>query len=106
MERFVALVGDGAPVDELADADLDIMAALLRATGSRVLGLIINPVSLVVRDLGPLRAAIYRSPETNALAYQVLLGWLGAPDPSAIPRVLAVLEARDAETVALVTGER
>lgn len=104
VEHFVGLVADGASVDELADADMEIMAAILRATGSRVLGLIINPVSLVVRDLGPLRGAIYREPQGNALAYRLLLAWLETPDAAAIPRVVALLEERDAETVALVTG--
>lgn len=102
VKRFVDLVEDDASVDELADADVAIMAAILRATGSRVLGLIINPVSLVVRDLTALRAAIYRDPRGNALAYRLLLAWLEAPNAAAIPTVLGILEERDAETVALV----
>lgn len=106
VERFVELVREGAATDELADADLEIMAALLDATGSQVLGLIINPVSLVVRELEPLRCAMYRAPETNALAYGLLLAWLRAPDATVIPRVLAVLEQRDAETVRSLSAAR
>ena len=102
---FVAAVEREAELDELADADLAIMAAVLEATGSRVLGLIINPVSLVVRDLEPLRRMIYRAPATNALAYQILLGWLEQPRPDAIPLVLAELERRDRETVELLEEE-
>lgn len=104
VERFIELVGDGATLDELAAADLAIMAAVLEATGSEVLGLIINPVSLIVRDLEPLRRAIYREPASNALAYRLLLAWLEAPDRAAIPLVLAELERRDAATVALLSG--
>ena len=101
VKRFCELAADDAPIDDIADADLAITAAVLDATGSLVLGLILNPVGLVVREVAPLRAAIYRAPKTNAAAYQMLLQWLKAPQLEAIPLVLAELERRDAASVAL-----
>lgn len=101
VDRFCRLADEDASVDAIADADLAITAAVLDATGSLVLGLILNPVGLVVREVAPLRAAIYREPKTNAAAYQMLLSWLNAPTADAIPLVMAQLERRDAATIAL-----
>ena len=81
-----------------------MLAALLEATGSRVLQLCFNPVLQVVLRLERLRAAIYAEPETNAVAYRALLAWLDAgPDASGEldPRaVLDLLTTRDARTLA------
>ncbi len=102
--HFASLVDAGASIDALAEADLAVTAAVLGATGSPVLGLILNPISFVVRELEPLRRAIYQDPASIAVGHQLLLAWVRAPSAEAIPRVLLELERRDAETVAAVSG--
>ena len=100
--RFTALVKRDATVDELAEADLDVTAAVLQGTESTVLGLILNPVSFVVRELEPLRLAIYRDPEIIALGHQMLLAWLVTTERAGIPLMMRELERRDAATAEYV----
>jgi len=101
--HFAKLAAEGATLDQLAEGDLGVTAAVLEATGSPVLGLILNPVSFVVRELEPLRQAIYREPAGIALGHQMLLAWLAEPQLSAIPMVVSELQRRDAATAELVS---
>ncbi|HJL30824.1 MAG TPA: GntR family transcriptional regulator, partial [Polyangiaceae bacterium LLY-WYZ-15_(1-7)] len=104
IDAFTEVATPGADPLTVAEADLEVLAALLEATGSRVLQLCFNPVLQVVLRLERLRAAIYAEPETNAVAYRALLAWLDAgPDASGEldPRaVLDLLTTRDARTLA------
>lgn len=90
---------DARDVDRIAEADLDVTAAILDATGSPVLGLILNPITLVVHQLEPLRRAIYRAPLGNVAAYQLVLGWLSHPSLDAVDAILEELARRDEATV-------
>ena len=99
---FASAVASGASLDAIADADLYVTAALLEATGSVVLGLILNPVTIVVQQIEALRRTMYRAPETNVAAYGLLLDFLSSPTLVALPLVLEELRRRDAETVALL----
>jgi len=106
VDALEACASEGASLSELADADLDIIAALLEASGSVPLQLCFNPLMQVVHAMPRLRAAIYGAPETNVAAYRALLAALGSGTAPADP--LALLEARDQHTlVALAqTAER
>jgi DNA-binding FadR family transcriptional regulator len=99
VDRFARVVARRPPSLELAEADLEVTAVLLDATGSEVLGLCLNPVILVVRELAPLREAIYAEPETNVAAYRLLVQWLRDPRPEAVSLVADELERRDAQTI-------
>ncbi len=102
---FKAAVAEGAPLEVIADRDLAVLAAILDATGSPVLGLCLNPVLSVLAELPELRHAIYARPETNALAYDLLLSWLDDPRPDVLAPLFAELEARDRATVARIRDE-
>lgn len=104
VDRFARTVAEAAPIEAIADADVEVTAAVLDATGSPVLGLCLNPVSLVVHELAPLREAIYSEPETNVAAYRVLVAWLRAPSLDAVPLVAAELERRDEVTLARIAA--
>jgi DNA-binding FadR family transcriptional regulator len=102
VEAFAAAVAGGAGTDELARADLDVVAAVLAATGSPVLGLCMNPIQQVLAHMPALRRAIYAEPEANLVGWRLLLAWLERRDASRIGDVVAQLERRDAATLALM----
>lgn len=104
--RFADAAVAGAPVDELADRDMDVLHALVTATGSPVLGLCLNPILAVVREMPALRQTIYGEPATNAAGYQLLVRWLERREPAQIEALVAELERRDARNVELLSGSR
>jgi len=93
----------GATPAELAEADLEVVAALLDASGSVPLQLCFNPLMKALRAMPRLRAAIYGSPQTNVAAYRALLAALEGGTAPADP--LALLEARDQHTLAALASE-
>ncbi len=99
VEAFAEAVEGGAPVETIAELDLAVLAAILDATKSPVLGLFLNPVMRMVTDLPELKAAMYDAPETNVAGWRVLVAWLEADDKPPLDAVLDVLEQRDALTV-------
>lgn len=90
---------EGAPEKERAEADLAVLRAVVAATGSAALQLVLNPISEVLLALPGLQAAMFRSPAENALGWRGLLAWLEAPDAQTIPTLLAVLADRDDATL-------
>jgi len=100
VSAFAALAAARAHPDDLAEADADILAALLAATESPVLQLCLNPIRAVMAELPELRVAMYRDPGGNVLGWQALLAWLAAPDLSGVADIAALLAARDADTIA------
>lgn len=105
VDRFEKVVA-GEPDDlTIARADLDVLAALLEATGSRVLQLCFNPVTTVVLEMPELRAAMYAAPEDNVAGYRALLMWASSADPD-VDAMLAVLKARDVRTLRTLKANR
>lgn len=103
----MAAAANGGDVAAIARADLDVLAAVLDATGSPVLRLCANPVTAVVRSNAALREAIYRDPASNVAGWRLLAMWLGAPRAADLPRMLEMLAERDAATLAhLEQGRR
>jgi len=105
IDAFAAAVASG-PTDtaELARLDLAIVAALLRATRSPVLGLCLHPVARTLQDLPALRDAIYAAPEGNVLGWRALQAWLTAPSADSLPTVSALLAERDAVTLVALSA--
>lgn len=101
IDRFETVAAEGDDL-AIARADLDVLAALLEATGSRVLQLCFNPVTTVVFELPELRAAMYATPQDNVAGYRALLEWASSKRPE-VDVMLAVLEARDARTLRFFT---
>jgi DNA-binding FadR family transcriptional regulator len=89
-------------LDALGVADVAVVAALLDATRSPVLRLCLNPVLAVVAGSEPLRAAMYRAPETNVAGWSALAAWLASPAAAAIDRVIEILARRDRATIELL----
>ncbi len=100
VQAFAGAVAEGRPVQEIAVADSDVLAAILAASGSVVLQLSLHPVREVLRVSPRLCRAMYRDPQSNLLGWQTLLAWLRAPSGSPDPLV-ELLAARDAETLSL-----
>ena len=100
IDRFAQAVADGAEPSELAEADVDVIAALLDATDSAVLGLCLNPITAVLRSLPSLRDAIYTSAEDNLAGWRMLLRWLDAPSHETVALIIEGLEQRDEATMA------
>ncbi len=98
--RFEEVAATGADTTTLAEADAEILVALLDTTGSAVFQLSLNPVRAVLRDLPQLTASMYRSPQANVALWRGLVSWMQDPDPSGIDAFLGFLKIRDADTVA------
>ena len=86
-------------MERLAELDLEVLAALLAATGSSVLALCVNPVQDVVAHMLALRAAMYRAPETNVAAYRLVLGQIRRREPALAAAIDRELAARDEQTL-------
>lgn len=97
---MATVVEAGASEGELATADLGVLAAVLDATRSPVLRLCLNPVIAVVGRNTALRSALYREPALNVAGWRMLAVWMQRPRAADLPRILEILAARDAETVA------
>jgi GntR family transcriptional repressor for pyruvate dehydrogenase complex len=104
VEHFAEVVASGAPPERVADADVEVDAAILAATGSPVLGLCLNPLSFVLRDLEQLRDAIYSDPSAQLTAYRILVRWLSDPRDEAVAEVLEELARRDRAALARVAA--
>ncbi len=100
VDAFAATASSGASTDAIARADVDVLAALLDATESPVLGLCLNPIASVLASMPELRGAMYMTPEDNALGWRALLGWLAAPDEGGIDLIAKQLALRDEATLA------
>lgn len=96
VDAMAALAGS-TDREAIADADLEIVAALLDATASPVLRLCLNPVTAVVRGSRELRAAIYADPASNVAGWRAVAAWLRRPTRA--DAVLALLAARDETTL-------
>ncbi len=108
VDELEARIDEGASVDDVAEADLEVVRAIVDATESDVFGVCMNPVIEVSRAAPRLRDAIYAEPRRNVEAFRMLLEWLGSPRRETVALVLAAMEARDEETLARLErrGER
>jgi GntR family transcriptional regulator, transcriptional repressor for pyruvate dehydrogenase complex len=88
-----------AAPEELATRDLDVVRALIGATGSPVLALCLNPVIHVIASSSGLRDAIYSDGASNVAGWGVLVEWLRKPRKQTLESLLAYLESRDEVTV-------
>ena len=86
-------------LETIIHRDLDILAVLLDATGSPVLGLCINPISSVLLALPELGAAMYAKPMENVRAWRALSAALSSTVPLDVPGWTTLLEARDEQTL-------
>jgi len=99
---FSEVVDTTEDLQAIARADLNVLAALLKATGSPVLALCLNPVMSVLAEFEQLRDAMYAEPKTNVAGYQVLLAWLAAPTPNLSEPLTAELKRRDEKTLSRI----
>lgn len=109
LERLAEVRPDPAPIahavdafaiaEDLVEADLAILEALVATTDSPVYAMTLSPIRQTLLSLGPMAAAMYREPEANLAGWRALVTWLEDPDRRGIPMVLALLEARDAATL-------
>ncbi len=102
VDLFEEAVTDQAPIAELAKLDAEVMASLLAATQSPVFGLFMNPLRETLISSPRLASALYRQPQENLLAFRALLQWLKDPQPEGIDRFISLLQARDAQSLALL----
>jgi DNA-binding FadR family transcriptional regulator len=95
-----------APLEDLARADLDVLAAVVDATGSTAFRLLVNPVGGVVLSMPLLQAAMFRAPLENVAGWRLLQAWLESPTPEGVEQIVDVLSARDTQTVAQLKRTR
>jgi DNA-binding FadR family transcriptional regulator len=100
IDAFAEAVASGGDPEALAEADVNILSALLFASGSAVLGLSLNPIGKVLASLPELREALYQQPEENLAGWRLLLAWLKSPSSSTISAIMSELKLRDERTVA------
>jgi len=91
---------DTCDAETFAEADLDVIAALVRATQSPVLRLCFNPVSQVLRRLPQLQQAMFRTPTLNVAAHRLVFGWLDDGRADVAAAVAQELARADARTLA------
>lgn len=106
IDALERLAAPPAPLDALARADLDVLAAVVDATGSTAFRLLINPVGGVVLSMPRLQAAMFKAPVENVAGWRLLLAWLEAPSPEGVEQIVDVLAARDTQTVAQIKRTR
>lgn len=94
MDEVVQRNGD---LEELAAADLAVVAALLDTTSGPVLRLCINPVIAVVTNSPRLRAVLYAEPATNVAGWRGVAAWLRKP--VRVDALVELLAARDADSL-------
>ncbi len=96
---FEAAVARGGPSRRKLDADVAIVTALVDATRSAVLRLVMNPIQRVLGSLPILADAIYRQPSSNAQGWKLLVGWLDERSERGIGLMIDELARRDEVTV-------
>lgn len=102
IDLFQEAVDEDASIEELARLDAEVMASLLLATQSPVFGLFMNPLRETLMGAPKLAAALYRTPQDNVAAFRALLLWLKNPQPEGVDRFIALLQARDEQSLALL----
>ena len=95
----LALVAEEGDTAAIADADLDVVAAMVREADSPVLALCINPLSAVLREMPQLRAAIFREPEKNVASYRAVLDWIAMQRADLVDVLVLELERHDEATL-------
>lgn len=105
IDAFVQAVEQHQDDTVLAQADVEILRAMLDATDSIVLQLCLNPILSVLRTSPRLRAALYRTPPDNAQGWLAAKVWIQSPDPALVPALLALLAERDADTIRCIAAE-
>lgn len=103
IDRFAAVVAAQPSTEELARADLDVVAALARATRSAVLQLCFNPVAALTVQLPDLQQAMYRAPQGNVEAYRALVAVIGARSTAGVELMIEQLRERDEATLAALS---
>jgi DNA-binding FadR family transcriptional regulator len=99
VEAFAACAARGDGPARLAEADLDVLAALTDSTGSAVLALCLHPVARVLGAVPWLREALYRDPAASADAWRLALAALDARPRPDVAALVDLLAARDASTL-------
>lgn len=102
IDRFSEAVTATATIAELAARDLDVVATLVRATGSAVLQLCFNPVASLLHELPMLQEAMYREPAENVMAYRAVIDLVRKRSHGGVAVALELLAARDAATVTAI----
>ncbi|MFT5587302.1 MAG: GntR family transcriptional repressor for pyruvate dehydrogenase complex [Cognaticolwellia sp.] len=100
VDLFEDAAGRDASIAELAALDAQVMTSLLKATQSPVFGLFMNPLRETLIGTPTLAAALYRRPQDNVAAFRALLLWLKDPQPEGVDRFIALLQARDEQSLA------
>jgi len=106
VDRFQELAAGDAPLEALAHADLECIAALVAATKSSVLQLCLNPVASLLARLPRLQRAMYSDPRTNVDAYRAVIAWARSRQRAGLDSLLGALEQRDEATLAALTAKK
>ena len=99
IDVFAETVEANAELEQVAQADLDVIRALVTSMNSPVYALCLNPLTSVVFRYEALRKAIYRMPEANVAGYRILQYWLHAPLADAVEPLVLELAHRDEATI-------
>ncbi len=103
VDRYRLRASIGLTPDDAAEVDLDVLRAIVDATGSPVFQLCLNPVASVLRSMRALRDAMYADPIDAAGGYAPLVEWLATPSREVLPLVVRGLAARDEAVLARMT---
>jgi DNA-binding FadR family transcriptional regulator len=96
----------GGSLRDVAEADFEVLGAVVAASGSAAFRLALNPLGRVLLTLPGLQAAMYRAPLENVAAWRILLGWLDAPTPDGVALIIATLAERDEATARSLSHSR
>ena len=99
VDALEVLVERRVSIDEIAQADAEVMANVVEASGSAVLQLCLNPILSVARTLPDLREAIFLDARESVAAWRALLAWLDHGARGGVEPMTAALAARDAQTL-------
>ena len=96
VERFGERARGGTSAGGLAMADQDVLAAPFASAECPVAELALNDVSFAIRDLRPLRDALYADPDGHLAVAWMLARWAERPRAEAVEDLLGEVERRDA----------
>jgi DNA-binding FadR family transcriptional regulator len=99
IERFAQAADEDPSPERMANADLEVFAAIVATSGSPVFQLCLNPIVAALREIPLLREAIYVDPAHNLIGWRGLLAWLESPDPNGVELLVMYLAQGDAQTL-------
>ncbi|MBS2022073.1 MAG: FadR family transcriptional regulator [Deltaproteobacteria bacterium] len=99
IDAFEKLVKERAPLEALAEGNLAMVSAMVEASRSDVLALLLKPIMQLVQETPQFTETLYRDPHTIGPAWRAVLVLLRARAADQIPQVMQMVAINDKQTM-------